>query len=104
MRKFRNIIESSSAPNIQDLWLYKGDLKYHNNDTWVSLLHNADRQELEEKVDSLDKEVGELSKKVNSLSSSISTQSYSKDIKTLTSLVDTLNTKVTKLENIHENK
>lgn len=63
MRRFRDIIEDNKAPNIQNLWLNNGELKVYGNKGWTPL--NAtpeDRQELEEKVDSLDKEVGQIKK------------------------------------------
>lgn len=63
MRRFRDIIEDNKAPNIQNLWLNNGDLKVYGNKGWTPLnATSKDRQELEEKVDSLDKEVGQIKK------------------------------------------
>lgn len=31
MRKFKEIIESVTSPNTQNLWLYKGALKYYGS-------------------------------------------------------------------------
>ena len=63
MRRFRDIIEDNKAPNIQNLWLNNGELKVYRNKGWTPLnATSEDRQELEEKVDSLDKEVGQIKK------------------------------------------
>lgn len=63
MRRFRDIIEDNKAPNIQNLWLNNGELKVYGNKGWTPLnATSEDRQELEEKVDSLDKEVGQIKK------------------------------------------
>lgn len=66
MRRFRDIIEDNKAPNIQNLWLNNGELKVYGNKGWTSLnATSEDRQELEEKVDSLDKEVGQIKKNLS---------------------------------------
>ena len=63
MRRFRDIIEDNKAPNIQNLWLNNGELKVYGNKGWTPLnATSEDRQEPEEKVDSLDKEVGQIKK------------------------------------------
>ncbi len=60
MRRFRDIIEDIKAPSPQSLWLDKGELKFFGTKGWTSMVGGGgeDRQELEEKVDSLDKEMG----------------------------------------------
>ena len=60
MRRFREIIEDIKAPSPQSLWLDKGELKFFGAKGWTSMVGGGDedRQELEEKVDSLDKEMG----------------------------------------------
>lgn len=60
MRRFREIIEDIKAPSPQSLWLDKGELKFFGVKGWTSMVggRDEDRQELEEKVDSLDKEMG----------------------------------------------
>lgn len=60
MRRFRDIIEDIKAPSHQSLWLDKGELKFFGTKGWTSMVGGGgeDRQELEEKVDSLDKEMG----------------------------------------------
>lgn len=66
MRRFRDIVEDIKAPSPQNLWLDKGELKFFGNGGWTSLnSSNEDRQELEEKVDSLDKEVGQIKKELS---------------------------------------
>ena len=66
MRRFRDIVEDIKAPNPQSLWLCKGELKFYGAKGWTSLGESTeDRQELEEKVDSLDKEVGQIKKELS---------------------------------------
>ena len=66
MRRFRDIVEDIKAPSPQNLWLDRGELKFFGNGGWTSLnSSNEDRQELEEKVDSLDKEVGQIKKELS---------------------------------------
>lgn len=63
MRRFRDIIEDIKAPGTQSLWLNNGELKVYGTKGWTSLNDTSeDRQELKEKVDSLDKEVGQIKK------------------------------------------
>ena len=65
MRRFIDIIEDIKAPSTQSLWLNNGELKVYGTKGWTSLNDTSeDRQELEEKVDSLDKEVGQIKKKL----------------------------------------
>lgn len=66
MRRFRDIIEDIKAPSTQSLWLNNGELKVYGANGWTSLNDTSeDRQELEEKVDSLDKEVGQIKKELS---------------------------------------
>lgn len=66
MRRFRDIIEDIKAPSVQSLWLNNGELKVYGTKGWTSLNDTSeDRQELEEKVDSLDKEVGQIKKELS---------------------------------------
>lgn len=66
MRRFRDIIEDIKAPSTQSLWLNNGELKVYGTKGWTSLNDTSeDRQELEEKVDSLDKEVGQIKKELS---------------------------------------
>lgn len=66
MRRFRDIIEDIKAPSTQSLWLNNGELKVYGAKGWASLNDTSeDRQELEEKVDSLDKEVGQIKKELS---------------------------------------
>lgn len=60
MRRFRDIVEDIKAPSPQSLWLDKGELKFFGTKGWTSMVGGGgeDRQELKEKVDSLDKEMG----------------------------------------------
>ena len=65
MRRFRDIVEDIKAPSTQSLWLNNGKLKVYGTKGWTSLNDTSeDRQELEEKVDSLDKEVGQIKKEL----------------------------------------
>ena len=66
MRRFRDIIEDIKAPSTQSLWLNNGELKVYGTNGWTSLNDTSeDRQELEEKVDSLDKEIGQIKKELS---------------------------------------
>lgn len=66
MRRFRDIIEDIKAPSTQSLWLNNGELKVYGTKGWTSLNDTSeDRQELKEKVDSLDKEVGQIKKELS---------------------------------------
>lgn len=72
MRRFREIIEDIKAPSPQSLWLDKGELKFFGVKGWTSMVggRDEDRQELEEKVDSLDKEMGTANNDIKKLQSS----------------------------------
>lgn len=72
MRRFREIIEDIKAPSPQSLWLDKGELKFFGVKGWTSMVGGGDedRQELEEKVDSLDKETGAANNDIKKLQSS----------------------------------
>lgn len=66
MRRFKDIIEDIKAPSTQSLWLNNGELKVYGTNGWTSLNDTSeDRQELEEKVNSLDKEVGQIKKELS---------------------------------------
>lgn len=70
MRKFAGIVESTTTPPTNCLWLLDGDVKYFSNGEWKSLTGvggagDEDKQELEEKVDSLDKEMGQVKKELS---------------------------------------
>nr|DAG91297.1 MAG TPA: Head fiber protein [Crassvirales sp.] len=69
MRRFRDIIEDIKAPSPQSLWLDKGELKFFGTKGWTSMVGGGgeDRQELEEKVDSLDKEMGTANDNIRKL-------------------------------------
>lgn len=43
MRKFRQIIESNIAPEINDLWLNQGVLKYFSSNGWTALTVGGDQ-------------------------------------------------------------
>lgn len=72
MRRFIEIIEDIKAPSPQSLWLDKGELKFFGVKGWTSMVggRDEDRQELEEKVDSLDKEMGTANNDIKKLQSS----------------------------------
>lgn len=62
MLRKRNIVESTTPPSIESLWLNKGTVKAFVNGEWVTIAgeESPDQKELEDKVDNLDKEVGKL--------------------------------------------
>lgn len=66
MRRFRDIVEDIKAPSPQSLWLDKGELKFFGTKGWTSMV-GEDRQELKEKVDSLDKEMGTANDNIRKL-------------------------------------
>ena len=66
MRRFRDIVEDIKAPSTQSLWLNNNELKVYGAEGWTPLNDTSeDRQELEEKVDSLDKEIGQIKKELS---------------------------------------
>lgn len=71
MRKFAGIIESIMAPPDNCLWIKNGEIRYLFNGRWRPLIGisqgDEDRQELEEKVDSLDKEMGTAQNNITKL-------------------------------------
>lgn len=64
MRKFSSIVESTSEPSREALWLNKGTLRYYNGQGWEPICHideHADIiKEMGDKIDSLDKEMGDV--------------------------------------------
>lgn len=62
MLRKRNIVESTTPPSIDSLWLNKGTSEVFVNRKWVTIAgeESPDQKELEDKVDNLDKEVGKL--------------------------------------------
>ena len=62
MLRKRNIVESTTPPSIDSLWLNKGIANVFVNGKWVTIAgeESPDQKELEDKVDNLDKEVGKL--------------------------------------------
>lgn len=71
MLRRRNIVESTTPPSTDSLWLNKGIAKVFVNGEWVTIAggETPDQKELEEKVDNLDKEVGTIQKDVAVLNS-----------------------------------
>lgn len=72
MKHYNRVIQSSTAPSSDDLWLDNGVLKHLRNGIWAPIGQSEieDRRELEEKVDSLDKEVGDIHNALSQLGSS----------------------------------
>lgn len=62
MLRKRNIVESTTPPSTDSLWLNKGTAEVFVNGKWVTIAgeESPDQKELEDKVDNLDKEVGRL--------------------------------------------
>ena len=66
MLRKRNIVESTTPPSTDSLWLNKGIAKVFINGKWVTIAgeESPDQKELEDKVDNLDKEVGQIKKEL----------------------------------------
>ena len=62
MLRKRNIVESTTPPSTDSLWLNKGTAKIFVNRKWVTIAgeESPNQKELEDKVDNLDKEVSRL--------------------------------------------
>lgn len=71
MLRKRNIVESTTPPSIDSLWLNKGIAKVFINGKWVTIAggETSDQKELEDKVDNLDKEVGSIQNNISILNS-----------------------------------
>ena len=71
MLRRRNIVESTTPPSTDSLWLNKGIAKAFINGKWVTIAggDSPDQKELEEKVDTLDKEVGSIQNNISILNS-----------------------------------
>lgn len=71
MLRRRNIVESTTPPSTDSLWLNKGIAKAFINGKWVTIAggDSPDQKELEEKVDTLDKEVGSIQNDISILNS-----------------------------------
>lgn len=71
MLRRRNIVESTTPPSTDSLWLNKGIAKVFINGKWVTIAggDSPDQKELEEKVDTLDKEVGSIQNNISILNS-----------------------------------
>ena len=71
MLRKRNIVESTTPPSTDSLWLNKGIAKVFINGKWVTIAGGgaSDQKELEDKVDKLDKEVGSIQNNISILNS-----------------------------------
>lgn len=71
MLRRRNIVESTTSPSTDSLWLNKGTAKVFVNGKWVTIAGGgaSDQKELEDKVDKLDKEVGSIQDNISILNS-----------------------------------
>ena len=71
MLRKRNIVESTTPPSIDSLWLNKGIAKVFINGKWMTIAGGGtpDQKELEDKVDKLDKEVGSIQNNISILNS-----------------------------------
>ena len=71
MLRKRNIVESTTPPSTDSLWLNKGIAKVFINGKWVTIAGGgaSDQKELEDKVDNLDKEVGSIQDNISILNS-----------------------------------
>lgn len=71
MLRKRNIVESTTPPSIDSLWLNKGIAKVFINGKWVTIAGggSSDQKELEDKVDNLDKEVDSIQNNISILNS-----------------------------------
>lgn len=57
--KIRNIYNQTTAPTIQDLWLYKGDLRYFGNKGWTSLFpdYTKNFEDIATQIDEINKQL-----------------------------------------------
>lgn len=57
--KIRNIYNQTTAPTIQDLWLYKGDLRYFGNKGWTSLSpdYTKNFEDIATQIDEINKQL-----------------------------------------------
>lgn len=71
MLRKRNIVESTTPPSTDSLWVNKGIAKVFINGKWVTIAGGgtSDQKELEDKVDKLDKEVGSIQDNISILNS-----------------------------------
>ena len=71
MLRKRNIVESTTPPSIDSLWLNKGIAKVFINGKWVTIAGGgaSDQKDLEDKVDKLDKEVDSIQNNISILNS-----------------------------------
>ena len=71
MLRKRNIVESTTPPSTDSLWLNKGIAKVFINGKWMTIAGGgaSDQKELEDKVNNLDKEVGSIQDNISILNS-----------------------------------
>ena len=71
MLRKRNIVESTTPPSTDSLWLNKGIAKVFINGKWVTIAGGgaSDQKELEDKVDKLDKKVDSIQDNISILNS-----------------------------------
>lgn len=71
MLRKRNIVESTTPPSTDSLWLNKGTAEVFVNGKWVTIAGGgaSDQKELEYKVDNLDKEVDSIQDNISILNS-----------------------------------
>ena len=71
MLRKRNIVESTTPPSTDSLWLNKGIAKVFVNGKWVTIAGGgaSDQKELEDKIDNLDKEVDSIQDNISILNS-----------------------------------
>lgn len=71
MLRRRNIVESTTPPSTDSLWLNKGIAKVFINGKWMTIAGGgaSDQKELEDKVDKLDKKVGSIQDNISILNS-----------------------------------
>lgn len=71
MLRKRNIVESTTPPSTDSLWVNKGIAKVFINGKWVTIAGGgaSDQKELEDKVDKLDKEVDNIQDNISILNS-----------------------------------
>ena len=79
--KIRNIYNQITAHTIQDLWLYKGDLRYFGNRGWQSLFpdYSKNFEEINTQIDTINKQLDAI----ESTTASINYDSNTKKIQLL---------------------
>lgn len=69
MERKRNIVESINAPQIHDLWIHNGELKYYGPSGWTPF--GSSDENVKEELSSLSETIEGISTQVNNITSTI---------------------------------